>query len=78
MENFAYNIMHSSTQQTPYFANHGLHPWFDIQLVHKIVNPTVENQAMWLADVQTQLIINLEETQRQYKDNADEHWKEQP
>jgi len=78
MAEFTYNIMHSSTQQTPSFANHGLHPKFDIQGVHKIVNPTVGNRTMWLVDVQTQLISNLEETQRQYKENVDEHWKEQP
>jgi hypothetical protein len=64
MVEFAYNIMHSSTQKTLSFANHGLHPKFDIQGVNKIVNLTVGNQAMWLMDVQTQLISNLEEAQR--------------
>jgi hypothetical protein len=44
MAKFAYNnIMHSSTQQTPFFTNHGLHPKFDIKGVHKIVNPIVED-----------------------------------
>jgi hypothetical protein len=44
MEKFAYkNTMHSSTQQTPFFVNHGLHPKFDIQGVQKILNPTIEN-----------------------------------
>jgi hypothetical protein len=33
---------------------------------------------MWLTVVQTQLVFNLEETQRWYKENVDEHWKEQP
>jgi hypothetical protein len=33
---------------------------------------------MWLTDVQTQLVSNLEKTQRRYKENVDEHWKEQP
>jgi gluconate kinase len=68
--------MHSSTQQTLYFTNRGLHPKFDIQVVHKIVNAIVEDRAMWLTDVQTQLISNFEKTQRQYKENANEHWKE--
>jgi gluconate kinase len=78
MVEFAYNnIMHSSTQQTPFFANHGLHPKFDIQSVHKVVNLTTEDGAMWLANVQTQLVFNLEETQGQYKENVDEHHKEQ-
>jgi hypothetical protein len=44
MEEFTYNnTMHSSTQQTPFFANKGLHPKFDIQGVHKIMNPIVED-----------------------------------
>jgi hypothetical protein len=39
MAEFAYNnTMHSSTQQTPVFANHGLYPNFDIQGVHKVTN----------------------------------------
>ncbi len=42
------------------------------------MNPTVEDRAMWLTNVQTELISNLEKTQRQYKENANEHWKEQP
>jgi hypothetical protein len=39
------------------------------------VNPTNEDQTMWLADVRAQLVSNIKETQRQYKENADEHWK---
>jgi hypothetical protein len=78
MVKFAYdNTVHSSTQQTPLFANHGLQPKFDIQGVHKDMSPTVEDWAMWLANVWVQLISNLEKTQRWYKENVDEHWKEQ-
>jgi hypothetical protein len=29
--------------------------------------------AMWLVDVQAQFVFNLEETQRRYKKNVDEH-----
>jgi hypothetical protein len=40
MAKFAYNnIMHSSTQQTTFFANHGLNLRFVIQGVHNVVNP---------------------------------------
>jgi len=53
--------MHSSTWQTLFFANHGLHPKFDIQGMHKVVNLIVEDQTMWLIDVRAQLV--------------DEHWK---
>jgi gluconate kinase len=65
--------MHSSTQQTHFFANHGLHPKFDIQGVHKIMNPIIEDRTMWLTNVWTQLVSNLKETQRRYKENVDEH-----
>ncbi len=52
MAKFAYNnIVHSSTQQPPCFVNHGLHLEFDIQSVHKVVNPIVEDRAMWLTDI---------------------------
>jgi hypothetical protein len=33
---------------------------------------------MCLADVQAQLVSNLEEVQKRYKENDDEHKKEQP
>jgi hypothetical protein len=50
MAKFAYNnIMHSSTHSA--FANHGLHPKFDIQGVHKVLNLIGEDQTMWLANV---------------------------
>jgi hypothetical protein len=42
------------------------------------VNPTIEDQAMWLVDVQIQFVFNLKKTQRQYKENVNEHRKEQP
>jgi hypothetical protein len=44
MVEFAYNnIVHSSTQQTHFFAIHGLHPQFDIQGMHKVVNLVAED-----------------------------------
>jgi hypothetical protein len=30
--------MHLAMHQTPFFANHGLHPRFDIQGVNNVVN----------------------------------------
>ncbi len=62
--------MHSSTQQTPFFANHNFHPKFDIQGVHKVMNLAIKNQTMWLVDVQAQLISNFEKTQRRYKEEC--------
>jgi hypothetical protein len=70
--------MHSTTLQTPFFANHGLHPKFNIQDVNNVVNLAGEDQAMWLADIQTQLVSNLEKAQKRYKENVDKHRKDQP
>jgi hypothetical protein len=79
MAKFAYNnIVHSSTQQTPIFANHGLYPKFDIQGVHKVMNPTTKDWAMWLTNVWVQLVSNTEEARKWYKENVNEHQKEQP
>jgi hypothetical protein len=39
MAKFFYNnTMYSTMQQTPLFANHGLHPKFNIQGVNNVVN----------------------------------------
>jgi hypothetical protein len=42
------------------------------------VNQVIEDQTMWLKKFQAQLVSNLEKTQERYKDNVNEHWKEQP
>jgi hypothetical protein len=59
-----HNTIHFLTQQTHFFANHGLHPRFDIQGVNKIVNPIAKDQIVWLANIWAQLVFNLEEVQR--------------
>jgi hypothetical protein len=62
---FSYNnTMHSTTQQIPFFANHGLHPRFDIHGVNNVVNPTIEDQVVWLTNIQAQLVSNFEKVQR--------------
>jgi hypothetical protein len=38
-------------QQTPFFANHGLHPKFDIQGVNNVVNLTTKDQIAWVVDI---------------------------
>jgi hypothetical protein len=43
---FAYNNMvHSSMQQTPFFANYGYHLQFDTFDFSKVDNPTTEDMA---------------------------------
>jgi hypothetical protein len=79
MAKFAYNnIVHSSTQQTTFFRNHGLHPMFEIQSVHNVVNPITGDRTLWFTDVQAQVVFNFEETLKRYKENVNEHWKKQP
>ncbi len=41
------------------------------------MNPIVKNRVMWLVNIQTQLVSSLEEVQRRYKENANEHHKAQ-
>jgi hypothetical protein len=36
-------------------------PSLTFQGVHKIMNPIVKDQAMWLVDIQAQIVLNLEE-----------------
>jgi len=50
------NIMHSLTQQIFFFVNHGLHPKFDIQGVHNVVNPTVGDWTLWSRDASSTCI----------------------
>jgi gluconate kinase len=45
-------MMDSRMQQTPLFANNGLHPKFDIQNVNNVMNLVVEDRAVWLTDIQ--------------------------
>jgi exosome complex RNA-binding protein Rrp4 len=42
------------------------------------VNLVAEDRAMWLVDIRAQLVSNLENVQRQYKENANKHHKDQP
>jgi hypothetical protein len=81
MAEFTYNnAMHSSTQKTCQFKVQIMvcTCQFKVQGVHNIVNFTVEDQTMWLANIRAQLVSNLEKTQRLYKDNAYVHHKDQP
>ncbi len=76
---FSYNNMtHSITQQKPFFANHGLHPRFNIQGVNNVMNFLIKDRVTWLVNIQAQLVSNLEEVQRQYKENFHENCKDQP
>jgi hypothetical protein len=48
-----------------------------MQGVNNVVNHVIEDWAAWLINVWTQLVSNLEEYQKWYKENADEHCNDQ-
>lgn len=70
--------MHSSTKQTPFFANYGRHPQADPFQVKNVGSPAAEDLAMHLANIHNELTLQLQEAQDRYKDYADHHRKAQP
>jgi gluconate kinase len=45
--------MHSTMQQTPFFANHDLHPKFELQGVNNVMNLAIKDRVVWLANIRT-------------------------
>ena len=56
---------------TPFFANYGLHPRFNISLPFDSVNPSAEDQARILGVVHRDLSLELTLAREQYKEQAD-------
>ncbi len=55
-----------------------MHPNFDIQRVNKFMNLEARDRTMWLVDVWAKFVSNFEKMQKWYKENVDDHRKEQP
>jgi hypothetical protein len=56
---FAYNnTIHASTQHTPFYANYGHHPKLDLLDPSKIDNPTAEDFATRLLQLQDAMNFN--------------------
>ena len=69
---FAYNnTLHSSTQTTPFFANQGWHPRFEINSPTHPVNPAAEARAQELSELHKDLAALLKQAQKQQKNHAD-------
>jgi hypothetical protein len=50
---FAYNnTTHASIGISPFFANYGFHPRFSLEILGDSINPSVEERAMRLGQVQ--------------------------
>ena len=69
---FSYNnTLHSTTQTTPFFANQGWHPRFEITSPTQPVNPAAEARAQELHNLHKELIALLKQAQEQQKEQAD-------
>ncbi|XP_061493059.1 muscleblind-like protein 1 isoform X5 [Rhineura floridana] len=76
---FAYNnSLHSSTQQTPFFANYGFHPKVFPSSSEGMLVPAAENFLKELQAAQQTLKQQLNEAKTEYKRVADLHRKEAP
>ena len=74
MAEFAYNnSIHASTKVSPFFANYGFHPRFNISIPAISVNPSAEMRARTLQDVHRDLSLELRVVGEQYKDHVDRH-----
>jgi len=76
---FAYNnTVHASTQQTPFYANYGYHPKFDMLKPIENENPAAVDFATRLSELHALMKIHLREAQDRYKGAADKLRKESP
>jgi hypothetical protein len=65
---FAYNnTMHASIGISPFFANYGFHPRFSLEIPGDSVNPSAEERATRLGQVQQNLMAELKLTQEWQK-----------
>lgn len=79
MAEFAYNnIVHASTQQTPFYSNYGHHPRLDMLEPPRSMNPAAEDFATRMTQLQETLKVHLERAQERYKAAADVSEKEHP
>jgi hypothetical protein len=68
---FAYNnTSHASTGVSPFFANYGFHPRFNLEIPGDLVNPSVEERAKSLGQVQHDFMAELKLTQEWQKKQA--------
>jgi len=76
---FAYNnTTHASTRISPFFANYGFHPKFSLEIPGDSVNPSAEENATRLGQVQQNLMAKLKLTQEWQKKQADRQCKDHP
>jgi hypothetical protein len=68
---FAYNnTTHASTGISSFFANYGFHPRFSLEILGDSINPSVEERAKRLGQVQQDLMAEFKLTQEWQKKQA--------
>jgi hypothetical protein len=70
--------MHPSTGINPFFANYSFHPRFNLEILGDSVNPSAEERATRLGQVQQNLMSELKLTQEWQKKQADRRRKDHP
>jgi hypothetical protein len=76
---FAYNnTTHASTGISPFFANYGFHPRFSLEIPRDSVNPSAEERAKRLGQVQQNLMAELKLTQEWQRKQANHRHKDHP
>ena len=73
---FSFN--NSSTQQTPFFANLGYHPTFDINITDRTTNPSATDLATRLKIIQSELHAELAHSNEYMAKNYNHHHLTQP
>ena len=74
MAEFAYNnSIHASTKVSPFFANYGFHPRFNISIPETSINPSAERRAHTLQDFHRHLSLELRAASIKYKAHVDQH-----
>ena len=68
----------SSTQQTPFFANLGYHPTFDINITDRTTNPSATDLATRLKIIQSELRAELAHSNEYMAKNYNYHHLTQP
>ncbi len=76
---FVYNnTTHALTGISPFFANYGFHPRFSLEILQDSINPSAEERATRLGQVQQNLMAELKLTQEWQKKQANCRRKDHP
>lgn len=80
MAEFCYNnTIHSSTNQTPFFALHGYHPRFNLQVPRVAAsNPTAQTRLQTLKETQEDLQFHIKSAQESQERYYNQHVQAQP